>query len=66
MLTFSYYSVLSNSMNMNSAFYERLTNSLEISVFILDNMALAAKCSEECTPNHFCQVLSFFIQFTKC
>ena len=60
MLNFSYYSLLSKSMNMKSAFYERLTSSLEISVFILDNKLLAAKCSEECTPNHFWEVFSFF------
>ena len=38
----------------------RVTEPLEISVFIWSDLVLSAKSSKKCTPNHFWQVFNFF------
>ena len=52
--------LMSKSTRMNWASSARVTESSEISVFIWDDLVLAAKSFKECTSNQFVQVFSFF------
>ena len=53
--------ILSQSVDMNCASWARVTESLEINVFIWNNAVLAATSSKDCTQKHFWQVFSFYL-----
>ena len=53
--------LLSESAHMNCASSARVTEFLEISVFTWNNQLLAAKTSEECTPEPFFTSFYFFL-----
>ena len=57
--------LLSELGQMNYASSERVTNFLEKSAFTWRHLVSAAKCSKECTSNHFWQIFSFLRNFDK-